>query len=107
MRALSPSSHSQIRSVLSKADARVLRPREDANDTNEGSGNGEVGQVLRSHPGNPRTTGQHQDRRGDLNLPLHSQDLEEKLTAAGKTFVRVLLSEIFPEKLAMFKEIDW
>ncbi|XP_003744317.1 2-(3-amino-3-carboxypropyl)histidine synthase subunit 1 [Galendromus occidentalis] len=32
--------------------------------------------------------------------------LEESLVAAGKTVVRVLLSEIFPKKLALFENVD-
>lgn len=34
------------------------------------------------------------------------EKLEEKLIAAGKTVVKVVLSEIFPQKLAMFDNID-
>jgi 2-(3-amino-3-carboxypropyl)histidine synthase len=35
------------------------------------------------------------------------QDLEDKLLRHGKRFVRVLLSEIFPDKLNQFEHIDW
>ncbi|AMD21070.1 HEL211Cp [Eremothecium sinecaudum] len=34
------------------------------------------------------------------------ENLEKKLKAAGKTVVKVILSEIFPQKLAMFDHID-
>uniref|UniRef100_A0A1I7ZGE5 2-(3-amino-3-carboxypropyl)histidine synthase subunit 1 n=1 Tax=Steinernema glaseri TaxID=37863 RepID=A0A1I7ZGE5_9BILA len=34
------------------------------------------------------------------------EELESKLTAAGKSFVRVLMSEIFPYKLEMFADVD-
>lgn len=33
-------------------------------------------------------------------------NLEESLKTAGKSVVRVLLSEIFPQKLALFEEVD-
>lgn len=35
------------------------------------------------------------------------QELEKKLSENGKCFLRVLLSEIFPDKLAAFPEIEW
>lgn len=35
------------------------------------------------------------------------QFLESKLAAADKKFVRVLLSEVFPGKLALFEDVDW
>lgn len=34
------------------------------------------------------------------------EKLEQKLAAAGKTVVKIVLSEIFPQKLAMFDNID-
>ncbi|AET38801.1 2-(3-amino-3-carboxypropyl)histidine synthase Ecym_3310 [Eremothecium cymbalariae DBVPG len=34
------------------------------------------------------------------------QNLENKLLAAGKTVVKIILSEIFPQKLAMFDHVD-
>ncbi|ULU01413.1 hypothetical protein L5515_004480 [Caenorhabditis briggsae] len=42
-------------------------------------------------------------RQGNLKVV---EELEAQLTRKGKKFLRVLLSEIFPEKLAMFPEID-
>eukprot|EP00111_Clytia_hemisphaerica_P016390 TCONS_00048525-protein len=43
---------------------------------------------------------------GRQGSPKVLESLEEKLTAAGKKFVIVLLSEIFPGKLKLFEEID-
>lgn len=34
------------------------------------------------------------------------QVLKEKITASGKQCVTVLLSEIFPDKLKLFQDID-
>ncbi|CAR27615.1 ZYRO0D02662p [Zygosaccharomyces rouxii] len=34
------------------------------------------------------------------------QNLEKSLTAAGKTVVKIILSEIFPQKLSMFENVD-
>lgn len=34
------------------------------------------------------------------------RNLEEKLIKAGKTVVKIILSEIFPQKLAKFDKID-
>lgn len=34
------------------------------------------------------------------------ENLEKKLTSAGKIVVKIILSEIFPQKLAMFDDID-
>ena len=34
------------------------------------------------------------------------QVLKEKITACGKRFVTVLLSEVFPDKLKLFQQID-
>ncbi|MFH4977528.1 hypothetical protein AB6A40_004237 [Gnathostoma spinigerum] len=42
-------------------------------------------------------------RQGNIKIV---EDLERKLEAAGKKFIRVLLSEIFPEKLEMFNDVD-
>ncbi|KAF1761469.1 hypothetical protein GCK72_009725 [Caenorhabditis remanei] len=42
-------------------------------------------------------------RQGNLKVV---EELEEQLKRKGKQFLRVLLSEIFPEKLAMFPEVD-
>uniref|UniRef100_A0A8R1EJF6 2-(3-amino-3-carboxypropyl)histidine synthase subunit 1 n=1 Tax=Caenorhabditis japonica TaxID=281687 RepID=A0A8R1EJF6_CAEJA len=42
-------------------------------------------------------------RQGNLKV---IEELEQQLEKKGKKFVRVLLSEIFPEKLAMFPEVD-
>ncbi|CAI4229629.1 unnamed protein product [Auanema sp. JU1783] len=42
-------------------------------------------------------------RQGNIKI---AEELEAKLVSKGKKFVRVLLSEIFPDKLALFKEID-
>uniref|UniRef100_A0A0M3KJ27 2-(3-amino-3-carboxypropyl)histidine synthase subunit 1 n=1 Tax=Anisakis simplex TaxID=6269 RepID=A0A0M3KJ27_ANISI len=43
-------------------------------------------------------------RQGNIRIV---EVLESKLQAAGIKFVRILLSEIFPEKLALFDDIDW
>lgn len=42
---------------------------------------------------------------GRQGSPKILKNLEEKLTAAGKDYIIVLLSEIFPAKLKMFKDI--
>uniref|UniRef100_A0A915APR7 2-(3-amino-3-carboxypropyl)histidine synthase subunit 1 n=1 Tax=Parascaris univalens TaxID=6257 RepID=A0A915APR7_PARUN len=42
-------------------------------------------------------------RQGNLRIV---EFLELRLTAAGKRFIRVLLSEVFPEKLALFEDVD-
>ena len=34
------------------------------------------------------------------------QVLKEKIVASGKTFVTVLLSEVFPDKLSLFHQVD-
>lgn len=44
---------------------------------------------------------------GRQGNPRIFDDLEEKLKTRNKTFVRVLLSEIFGNKLALFKGVDW
>ncbi|KAH3901279.1 2-(3-amino-3-carboxypropyl)histidine synthase SCDLUD_002769 [Saccharomycodes ludwigii] len=42
-------------------------------------------------------------RQGNLNTV---KDLEDKLLKSGKKVVKIILSEIFPQKLVMFDEID-
>ncbi|VDM43933.1 unnamed protein product [Toxocara canis] len=42
-------------------------------------------------------------RQGNIRIV---EILESKLATAGKKFVRVLLSEIFPQKLALFDDVD-
>jgi len=42
-------------------------------------------------------------RQGNMNI---FEDLESKLTERGKRFVKVLMSEIFPKKLAMFGSVE-
>ncbi|CAI4039663.1 hypothetical protein SMKI_09G0700 [Saccharomyces mikatae IFO 1815] len=42
-------------------------------------------------------------RQGNLNTV---KNLEKNLLAAGKTVVKIILSEVFPQKLAMFDQID-
>ncbi|VDN27525.1 unnamed protein product [Gongylonema pulchrum] len=44
---------------------------------------------------------------GRQGNPKIVQELERRLQLAGKMFVRILLSEITPEKLSYFKDIDW
>ncbi|EJW74734.1 hypothetical protein WUBG_14360 [Wuchereria bancrofti] len=44
---------------------------------------------------------------GRQGNPRIVEDLEKKLQVAGKKFVRVLLSEITPQKLSSFTDIDW
>ena len=34
------------------------------------------------------------------------QHLQEKITDSGRNYVLVMLSEIFPEKLKMFQDVD-
>ncbi len=41
-----------------------------------------------------------------ISLLFFSQNLEEKLREAGKEFITVLLSEIFPDKLKLFQDVD-
>ncbi|VDO20968.1 unnamed protein product [Haemonchus placei] len=43
-------------------------------------------------------------RQGNIKIV---EELERKLESKNKQFIRVLMSEIFPEKLAMFEEVDW
>ncbi|KAK0416819.1 hypothetical protein QR680_012701 [Steinernema hermaphroditum] len=42
-------------------------------------------------------------RQGNIRIV---EELEAKLAATGKKFVRVLMSEIFPDKLKMFSDVD-
>ncbi|TKR77670.1 hypothetical protein L596_018597 [Steinernema carpocapsae] len=42
-------------------------------------------------------------RQGNIRIV---EELEAKLTSAGKRFVRVLMSEIFPDKLKIFENVD-
>jgi hypothetical protein len=84
-----------------------------------------TGNVVWSYCRHARAAGQPQGRRGthlspkaplwvpvDLHLLLCVcvcvcvQDLEARLRQAGKRFTVVLLSEIFPGKLALFRDID-
>ena len=39
-------------------------------------------------------------------LCVATQVLKEKITASGKQFVTVLLSEVFPDKLKLFQQVD-
>ena len=41
-----------------------------------------------------------------IYLHVVTQVLKEKITASGKHFVTVLLSEVFPDKLKLFQQID-
>lgn len=43
---------------------------------------------------------------GRQGNPITVEKMEEKLKANGKTVVKIILSEIFPQKLAMFDDID-
>ncbi|MCP9257564.1 Diphthamide biosynthesis protein 1 [Dirofilaria immitis] len=47
-----------------------------------------------------------QKRKESVEIARKCHDLEKKLQVAGKKFVRVLLSEITPEKLSSFTNID-
>ncbi|KIH48304.1 hypothetical protein ANCDUO_21628, partial [Ancylostoma duodenale] len=43
-------------------------------------------------------------RQGNIKIV---EELERRLEAKNKKFFRILLSEIFPDKLAKFEEVDW
>ncbi|KAJ1911274.1 Diphthamide biosynthesis protein 1 [Tieghemiomyces parasiticus] len=43
---------------------------------------------------------------GRQGSPVVMKEIEQKLLERGKSFVTVLLSEIFPDKLAQFDEVD-
>lgn len=43
---------------------------------------------------------------GRQGNPITVQNLQDKLTDKGYTVVKIILSEIFPQKLAMFNDID-
>lgn len=44
---------------------------------------------------------------GRQGNPRIFDDLEEKLKIKNKVFLRVLLSEIFANKLALFTDVEW
>ena len=41
-----------------------------------------------------------------LFVNSYCQSLEKRLTEAGLEYIQVLLSEIFPEKLKLFQDVD-
>ncbi|CDK25982.1 unnamed protein product [Kuraishia capsulata CBS 1993] len=55
---------------------------------------------------NAKTIGLILGSLGRQGSPVTLEALEAKLVASGKTVVKIILSEIFPGKLAMFDKID-